>query len=157
MNNQSQPHGSERIERGIYRVNYPSAKGYRAYFKFKGVEYQKIFSTSTYGRKGLAAARKWRKEKMLEAHSHPDAQNPLKKKMKNNTSGVTGVRRGKVAWSATWVEHGKQQHRSFAFEKYGEEEAFKRACWTRAEAEKRLYGAIFQPELQNLTAPDESS
>ena len=142
--------GSTRIERGIYRVNYPSHKGIRVYLKFKDTVYQKVFSLSDGGqRKALAKARRWRKEKLREIQNLPEAQNPLKRKQSNNTSGITGVRRGKTAWSATWTENGKQFHRSFAVEKFGEEEAFKRACQARAEAEKRIYGQVFQDALKS--------
>ncbi len=145
--------GSMRIERGIYRVNYPSHKGIRVYLKFKDTEYQKVFGLSGGERKALAAARRWRKERLREIQNSPEAQNPLKKMMKNNTSGITGVRRGKTAWSdvwsATWVENGKQFHRSFSTEKFGEEEAFRLACKARAKAEKRIYGQVFQDALKN--------
>ncbi len=141
--------GSTRIERGIYRVNYPSHKGIRVYLKFKDTEYQKVFALSAGERKALAQARRWRKERLREIQNSPEAQNPLKKLMKNNTSGITGVRRGKTAWSATWVENGTQIHRSFAVEKFGEDEAFKLACQARAEAEKRIYGQVFQAPLKS--------
>lgn len=145
----AKPKGSTRIERGIYEVNYPSHKGIRAYLKFKDKEYQKVFTLTGGKRKALAAARRWRKEKLREIQNSPEAANPLKRKQSNNTSGVTGVRRAKTAWGATWVENGKQQHRSFAIEKHGEQQAFKLACQARAEAEKRLFGKVFQVELEN--------
>lgn len=140
--------GSTRIERGIYRVNYPSHKGIRVYLKFKDVEYQKVFAFGEGERKALAKARKWRKERLREIQNSPEALNPLKRLMKNNTTGIAGVRRGKTAWSATWVENTKQVHRSFAVEKHGEENAFRLACQARAEAEKRVYGQVFQAALE---------
>lgn len=144
--------GSETIERGIYRVNYPSHKGIRAYLKFKDTEYQKVFSFGKSGgeRQALANARRWRKEKLREIQNSPEAQNPLRPKQTNNKSGIAGVRRGKTAWSATWVERGKQQHRSFAVGRHGEETAFQLACQTRAAAEKRVYGQIFQEALKTI-------
>jgi hypothetical protein len=141
--------GSTRIERGIYEVNYPSHKGIRVYLKFKDTEYQKVFTLTGGKHKALAAARRWRKEKLREIQNSPEAANPLKRKQSNNKSGIAGVRRGKTAWSATWVENGKQQHRSFAVERHGEEQAFKMACQARADAEKRLFGKVFQAELEN--------
>ena len=140
--------GSTRIEPNIYRVNYPSHKGIRVYLKFKDTEYQKVFALSIGERKALALARQWRKEKLHEIQSLPEASNPLQRMMSNNTSGITGVRRGKTAWSATWTENGRQMHRSFAVEKFGEEEAFRLACQARAEAEKKLYGRICQDALK---------
>ncbi len=143
--------GSIRIERGIYRVNYPSHKGYRAYMKFKDTEYQKVFSLGDGEQKALDRAKRWREEKLREIQNSPEANNPLKKVMSNNTSGISGVRRGKTAWSATWRENNKQFHRSFAVGKHGEDEAFKLACKTRAEVEERLYGYI-QDALKNILA-----
>lgn len=140
--------GSTRIERGIYRVNYPSHKGIRVYLKFKDTEYQKVFPLTLGERKALAMARRWRKERLREIQNSPEANNPLKKMQSNNTSGIAGVRRGRTAWSATWVENGKQIHRSFAVEKHGEDEAFRLARQARADAEKRIYGQVFQDALK---------
>ena len=128
--------GSVKIERGIYRINYPSHKGIRVYLKFRDTIYQKVFSLAGGERKALAQARRWRKEKLREIQNLPEAANPLKKMQSNNTSGIIGVRRGRTAWndvwSATWTEKGRQFHRSFSVEKFGEEEAFRRACRTRS-------------------------
>lgn len=148
---QKEAYGSTKIERGIYRVNYPSHRGIRAFLKFREIVHQKVFSFGKGGeRKALADARRWRKERLREIQNLPEAHNPLKKKLSNNTSGITGVRRGKTAWSATWTEKGVQHHHSYAVEKFGEEQAFKLACRKRAEAEKRMYGKVWQPELENL-------
>ncbi len=145
--------GSTRIERGIYRVNYPSHKGIRVYLKFKDTEHQKVFGLSGGERKALAQARKWRKEKLREIQNLPEAQNPLRKIQSNNKSGIVGVRRGRTAWSATWsatwTENGTQFHRSFSIEKFGEDEAFRLACQARRDAEKRLYGQVFQDALKS--------
>lgn len=141
------------VERGIYRVNYPAHKGVRAYLKFKDTEYQKVFNLSGGMRKALAQARKWRKEKLREIQNLPEAQNPLKKMQSNNKSGIAGVRRGRTAWSdvwsATWTENGKQFHRSFSIEKFGEKKAFRLACQARRDAEKRIYGEVFQDALKS--------
>ena len=145
--------GSTRIELGIYRVSYPSHKGIRVYLKFKDTEYQKVFGLSGGMRKALAQARRWRKEKLREIQNSPEAKNPLRKIQSNNKSGIVGVRRGRTAWSATWsatwTENGKQFHRSFSIEKFGETEAFRLACQARAEAEKRIYGQVFQDALKS--------
>ena len=146
--------GSITVERGIYRVNYPSHKGIRAYLKFKDTEYQKVFSLGGGGeRKALAQARRWRKEKLREIQNSPEAANPLRRMQSNNKSGIVGVRRGRTAWSATWsatwTENGTQFHRSFSIDKFGEEEAFRLACQARAEAEKRIYGQVFQTALKS--------
>ncbi len=144
--------GSIRIERGIYRVDYPSHRGYRAYLKCKDKVYQKVFSLGVGEAEALAQARQWRAEKLREIQDTPEASNPLKKLMKNNTSGIIGVRRGKTpwgpTWNATWVENGRQIHRSFAINRFGETEAFQLACQARADAERRMYGKVFQTALE---------
>ena len=142
--------GSTPIERGIYRVNYPSHKGIRVYLKFKDTEYQKVFSLRDGERKALAQARRWRKERLREIQNLPEAENPHRRMQSNNTSGITGVRRGKTSWSATWVENDRQQHRSFAVEKFGETEAFRLAQRARRDAEKRIYGRIIQEVLKKI-------
>ena len=150
---QNASYGSTRIERGIYRVNYPSHKGIRVYLKFKDTEYQKVFAFKGGERKTLAQARRWRKEKLREIQNSPEGANPLKRMQSNNKSGIVGVRRGKTkwseTWSATWTENGKQFHRSFSIDKFGEEEAFKLARQARADAEKRIYGQVFQDALKS--------
>lgn len=143
---------SIRIERGIYRVNYPNQKGVRAYLKFKDREYQKVFRVTDSVGKTIAEAKAWREEKLREIQASPEAANPLKRKQKNNKTGFAGVRRGKTAYGATWVENGVQKHRSFAIEKFGKAQAFFLACQARAEAEKRLFGKIYQPELEATLA-----
>lgn len=150
QNTQVSEKGSMKIEPNIYRVNYPSHKGIRVYLKFRDTEYQKVFSSGKKGgeRKALAEARRWRKEILRKIQDSPEAQNPQVKAMSNNTSGITGVRRGKTAWSATWVENGRQIHRSFAVEKHGEQTAFRRACQARAAAEKHIYGKVLQDALK---------
>ena len=148
--------GSTVIERGIYRVNYPSHKGIRAYLKFKDTEYQKVFSVGKKSeRTAIAKARKWRKERLREIQDSPEGQNPIRRKMKNNASGITGVRRSPTAWSATWTENGVQKHRSFAVGRFGEDEAFKLACEARRDAEQKLYGGFVQEELKSpvIAAP----
>ncbi len=148
--NDTSERGSTVIERGIYRVNYPSHKGIRAYLKFKDTEYQKVFSIGTKSeRTAIAKARKWRKERLREIQNSPEGQNPVRRKMKNNASGISGVRRSPTAWSATWTENGVQRHRSFAVGKFGEDEAFKLACQARREAEQKLYGGFVQEELKS--------
>lgn len=152
--NNSPEKGSTRIERGIYRVNYPSHKGIRVYLKFKDTQYQKVFPLKGGERKTLARARKWRKERLREIQDSSRSSNPLRPIQSNNKSGIAGVRRGRTAWSdvwsATWTENGRQFHRSFSVEKYGEKEAFRLACQARAEAEKRIYGQVFQDALKNV-------
>lgn len=62
--------------------------------------------------------------------------NRNKKKGRNNSSGVTGVkynpsnRNGKILeyWTAFWEENGVQKTKTFSVNRYGSDVAFKMAC-----------------------------
>lgn len=136
-------------EKGITRCDYARNHGYRAYIKFKGKEYQRFFGDKGDPEEALARARHWRRAKLRDLQSSADADVSLKEKAVNNKSGITGVHCRPTKWCATWVEKGHNIHHSFSIEKYGEREAFRLACQERAEAEKRLYGAVIQPALQD--------
>jgi hypothetical protein len=58
-------------EKGIYRHDYSNTHGYRAYIKFKGKEYQKIFSDKGDPEEALEKARHWRK---LTVEIHGEAE-----------------------------------------------------------------------------------
>lgn len=135
-------------EKGISRLDYERNHGYRAYIKFKGVEYQKYFGDGDNPEKALANARQWRKLKVRTLQADAVGSSPLKKIYSNNQSGITGVGRSGDYWQAAWVEKGANRNRKFSITTHGEREAFRLACRERAEAEKRLYGAVFQKRLQ---------
>lgn len=135
-------------EKGIYRHDYSNTHGYRAYIKFKGQEYQKIFSDKGDPEKALAKARQWRKLKLRTLQASEGGDNPLKKSYRNNKSGIIGVCRSGNNWQAAWVEKGTPRNRKFSIEAHGEAESFQLACRVRAEAEQRLYGEVIQPALQ---------
>lgn len=135
-------------EKGIYRHDYGNTHGYRAYIKFKGQEYQRIFSDQGDPDEALAKARHWRKLKLRTLQASDTADNPLKKSYRNNKSGIIGVCRSGNSWQAAWVEKGTPRSRKFSVEVYGEAESFRHACRARAEAEQRLYGEVIQPALQ---------
>ncbi|MBC7795756.1 MAG: AP2 domain-containing protein [Pyrinomonadaceae bacterium] len=150
IENESPEKRSIRIERGIYHLNYPSNKGFRAYVKFKETEHQKIFAIQGSLLQAYSKAKKWREDRLREIQESPDAFYPLKRKMANNKSGVTGVHRSPTSWVASWANNGRVVHRHFAVEKYGEREAFQLACSARAEAQKRMFGKILQEELAEI-------
>lgn len=135
-------------EKGVYRHDYGNTRGYRAYIKFKGQEYQRIFSDQGDPEAALERARHWRKLKLRTLQASETGDNPLKKSYRNNKSGITGVCRSGNSWQASWVEKGTPRSRKFSVEVYGEAESFRLACRARAEAEERLFGEIIQPALQ---------
>lgn len=135
-------------EKGIYRHDYGNTHGYRAYIKFKGQEYQRIFSDQGDPEEALEKARHWRRLKLRTLQASDGGDNPLKKSYRNNKSGVIGVCRSGNNWQAAWVEKGTPRNRKFSIEAYGEAESFRLACRARAEAEQKLYGEIIQPVLQ---------
>jgi hypothetical protein len=135
-------------EKGIYRHDYGNTHGYRAYIKFKGQEYQKIFSDQGDPQGALEKARHWRRLKLRTLQAEESGNNPLKKSYRNNKSGIIGVCRSGNNWQAAWVEKGVARNRKFSVEVYGEAESFRLACRVRAEAEQRLYGEVIQLALQ---------
>jgi len=135
-------------EKGITRMDYGSTHGYRAYIKFKGVEYQKFFADSGSPEKAQRRARHWRRLKLQTLQSEGAGDNPLKKTYSNNRSGITGVFFSDNNWQAAWVEKGIQRNRKFSVLAYGEREAKRLACRERALAEQRLYGEVAQPRLR---------
>ena len=135
-------------EKGIYRHDYGNTHGYRAYIKFKGKEYQKIFSDKGDPEEALEKARHWRKLKLQTLQASGLGDHPLKRTYANNKSGIIGVFRSDNRWQAAWVEKGVQRNRKFSVEIYGEAESFRLACRERAQAEARLYGEVVQPTLQ---------
>lgn len=135
-------------EKGIYRHDYGNTHGYRAYIKFKGQEYQRIFSDRGDPEGALEKARHWRKLKLRTLQASDSGDNPLKKSYRNNKSGIIGVCRSGNNWQAAWVEKGRPRSRKFSVEVYGEAESFRLACRARAEAEQRLYGEVIQTALQ---------
>ena len=135
-------------EKGIYRHDYGNTHGYRAYIKFKGQEYQRIFSDQGDPEEALEKARHWRRLKLQTLQASDSGNNPLKKNYRNNKSGIIGVCRSGNNWQAAWVEKGTPRSRKFSIEVYGEAESFRLACRARAEAEQRLYGEVIQLALQ---------
>lgn len=136
-------------EKGIARCDYDRNHGYRAYIKFKGIEYQKFFSDGGDPEGALVKARHWRRLKVQTLQASEAADNPLKKVYANNKSGITGVCRSGNNWQTAWVENGIHRNRKFSIEKHGEREAFSLACRERAQAEQRLYGEVIQTALQD--------
>ncbi len=135
-------------EKGIYRHDYDNTHGYRAYIKFRGREYQKIFSDKGDPAKALREARRWRKLKLRTLQASDSTANPLKKVYANNKSGITGVFSSGSSWQAAWVEGGIHRNRKYSVEAHGEREAFRLACRERAQAEYRLYGRVVQTALR---------
>jgi len=135
-------------EKGIYRHDYGNTHGYRAYIKFKGREYQRIFSDKGDPKEALEQARHWRRLKLRTLQASDSSDSPLKKSYRNNKSGIIGVCRSGNNWQAAWVEKGRPRSRKFSVGVYGEAESFRLARQTRAEAEERLYGEVVQAALQ---------
>ena len=140
-------------DKGIYRHDYGNTHGYRAYIKFKGKEYQKIFSDKGNPARALKDARRWRREQVQWLQDSGLGDNPLKRTYSNNKSGITGVFRSAGNWQAAWVENGAQRNKKFAVAVHGEREAKRLACRERADAEERLYGAVMQPKLKRYATP----
>ena len=122
-----------------------------------GKKFQNFFNDSKFGGKeeGLKAAKIFRDAVKLHLDDLPDI-NVTHKKARSN-SGIVGVSRTeglykskgrryyRKAWIANWVnEAGKPTGTSFSIDKYGEEEAFRKAL------EARNNGVIHQREKEPL-------
>ncbi|VAW66434.1 hypothetical protein MNBD_GAMMA11-3458 [hydrothermal vent metagenome] len=102
-----------------------------------------FFSQSKYGsaKKALDAAVKYRDSRLKKGNglrllrAHSNKGKPYKSTI-TNTSGVIGVTlyisdTGYSSYNATFTLGNKRQQTSFSISKYGECEAFKRACKVR--------------------------
>lgn len=118
--------------------------GHQVRIMRKGKAVSKFFSDSHYGgkRKSLDAARKYRDS--LVNKLGPADTGPHDDPSARNTSGIVGVRRREAVrdtskwtyyhyfWEASWTdENGERQKRNFSVNKYGEQEAKKKAIAAR--------------------------
>ena len=154
--------------KSISRIDDPKKKTHGWYVRvyFKGKMHSKFFSDARFGDKdqGLQEAIKYRNE--LETKlGKPRSERTVVQVSPRNRSGVIGVRRrrkssgrkgrpgGYEVYEVTWSPGpGKMKRTSVSIEKYGEEEAFRRACEIRRQKEEEIYG---KPMQANGTEPQE--
>ncbi|TWT87972.1 AP2 domain-containing protein [Neorhodopirellula pilleata] len=131
------------VSKGITRLELEDRKGYLVRISRNGNRVNKYFSDSVHGgkKKALALAKNTYQELLDQLGP---AENATKGRLTNrNSTGVVGVHLAYsndsrypgceyYAYCASWVtEEGKREKVSFAFNKYGEEQAFDLAVLAR--------------------------
>ena len=140
--------------KGVIRIDSDSTHGWQVRVYRHGKTYSKLFSDKKCkGRdKAFEAAVSYRDQLMAEVASLPN-QAPRRRLIrhnKGNTSGVVGIsrthkrdRRGvqHELYAVSWnPEPGVARGTSFSIKRYGEDEAFRRACELRWTKMKEIYG-----------------
>lgn len=136
--------------KGICRVDYlkRSAFGWSVRVRFKGENFAKFFSDSSYGGReaALTAAVHWRDE-TERSIGKPRTDRVINAANVKSNTGVMGVQFVNVgpqgAFEATWSPSpGKVSRTKVSIAKYGEYEAFARACRIRRAFERRAFGGV---------------
>ena len=140
--------------KSISRIDATTSKTHGWYVRvyYKGEMHSKFFSDSRFENKQVALeeAVKYRDE-LEKRLGKPRTDRPVVRVSPKSETGVVGVRRRRKApgkkgknyyevYEVTWSpEPGKMKRTSVSIAKYGEEEAFKRACAIRKQKEKEMY------------------
>jgi hypothetical protein len=146
--------------KSISRIDHPPKNTHGGYVRvaFKGEIHSRFFSDSPHQgkRPALKAARAWRDE-TERAVGKPHTPRTVRAVSPRNRTGVIGVRRttkartrdgSKVSpvYEVTWqAAPGQVRRTTFSIRKYGQAEAFRRACAFRKEKEQEVYGAALPP------------
>ena len=143
--------------KGISRVDYVKRKsfGWYARVRFKGENFAKFFSDSVYGgrEQALTEAVNWRDE--TEARiGKPRTDRVINAAIVKSNTGVMGVQFVNVgpqgAFEATWSPApGKVSRTKVSIAKYGEYEAFERACRIRRAYERKTFGGELKATRPN--------
>ena len=140
--------------KGVIRIDSDSTHGWQVRVYRHGETYSKLFSDRKHGGRDASfeTAVAYRKTLVEEVAAMPavEPQRRLIRKNKNNTTGVVGVsrtfkrdRRGIAheVYTVSWnPEPGMARGTSFSIKRYGEQEAFERACKLRWEKMREIYG-----------------
>ena len=129
----------------MFSTSGKSHGGWEVRIQRRGKKYEKFFADGQHGgrRAAIQAAKVYRDE--LEAKLRPYSVKELARSPSvRNNSGVVGVRRALQVeetddyiytytfWIAQWTDgKGKRKTRSFSVDKYGEDEAHRRAIQAR--------------------------
>jgi hypothetical protein len=142
--------------KSISRINVPQKRMHGWYVRvyFRGVMHSKFFNDAKFGDREAALEEAIYYRNEVEARlGKPRSERAVVRISPRNQSGVIGVQRrmkscgkkgrkeGYPVYEVTWSpEPGKVSRTSVSIEKYGEEEAFRRACKIRAAKEREMYG-----------------
>lgn len=136
--------------KGISRIDHEkrNTHGWYVRVSFGGVMYSKFFSDNVHGgpQKALNKAVKHRNQTEREI-GKPRTDRVISAAKARNKTGILGVQRinkgAAGAWQVTWSPApGELKRTSVSVAKYGEEEAFKRACRIRRQKERAVFGGV---------------
>lgn len=147
--------------KGVIRIDSDSTHGWQVRVYRHGKTYSRLFSDRKHGGRADAfeAARRHR-ERLAEAVAElPDA-GPRRRLVAHGERGVVGVsrahkrdRRGvrHEVYAVSWnPEPGVARGTSFSIKRYGEEDAFRRACQLRWTKMKEIYGDRYEVESPDV-------
>jgi type IV secretory pathway VirB10-like protein len=141
--------------KGISRIDSETNKthGWYVRVQFQGKTHAKFFSDSAHGGDAKALAKAVKHRNAVERElGKPRTDRMVTAVSSRNTSGVQGVKRvfkaGSYAYEVTWSPAAGQVHRTtVSVNRYGEDEAFKRACQIRQQKERAYYGGLMLREI----------
>lgn len=157
----------ENVPKNISRIDSPEKRthGWLVRVQFNKQRRAKLFSDSRYGgrEEALEEAIQWRNQVEREM-GKPRTERFVVGTHPNNETGVLGVRRirkhtgayddeGNPRTSEVYEVHwspepGVLKRTSVSIRKYGEEEAFRRACRLRRQKEREIFGSRIQTPPQ---------
>lgn len=158
--------------KSISRIDTPSKRTHGWYVRvyFNRTMHSKFFSDSIYGGSDEALQEAIRYRNELEKKiGKPRTDRHVVTSSPRNQSGVIGVQRkikrsktrhGKISesevYEVTWnPEPNVIRRTSVSIDRYGEDEAFRRACQIRRDKEREMYGRELQT-LESMTKPSDS-
>jgi len=150
--------------KGVSRVDSAKRKshGWLVRVRFKGENRSGFFTDSTHGGKEKSLREAVRFRNALEREmGKPRTDRTLIVQPPQKTTGVPGVKRtlkeGADVYEVTWCPRPNVVSRtSVSVAKYGEEQAFRRACRIRKSKERDLYGGAISydaPPAETSTIP----
>jgi hypothetical protein len=141
--------------KGISRIDSPKNNTFGWYVRvqFAGQTHSRFFSDSAHGgeQRGLAKAVRHRNQ-LERSLGKPRTDRTVTIGSARNRSGVQGVKRvakgNGFAYEVTWSPQPGVVHRTtVSIQKFGEDEAFRRACRTRQLKERKHYGGLILKEV----------
>ena len=141
--------------KGISRIDSPKNNTFGWYVRvqFAGQTHSRFFSDSAHGgeQRGLAKAVRHRNQ-LERSLGKPRTDRTVTIGSARNRSGVQGVKRvakgNGFAYEVTWSPQPGIVHRTtVSIQKFGEDEAFRRACRTRQLKERKHYGGLILKEV----------
>ncbi|MDQ3812388.1 MAG: AP2 domain-containing protein [Armatimonadota bacterium] len=145
--------------KGISRIDSPNRNTHGWYVRvtFMGDNHAKFFSDSVHGDRDKALYHAVRYRNRMERElGKPRTNRTVATTNARNRSGVLGVKRIDKgpggAYEVTWSPRPNVVSRtSVSIAKWGEEEAFRRACEIRQQKERKMYGGLLRHNV-----PDKS-